>query len=104
MPDGSTFFLAEKKCVVRDGVCLLADGSALAGSAARMIDLVRVLVRDLGLALHEAVAMATATPARLVGLSDKGRLAVGADADLVELSTGFDVVRTFRAGEQIFCG
>ena len=36
LPDGSQFALFGKDCVVENGVCLLADRSALAGSAARM--------------------------------------------------------------------
>src|ERR1700675_257671 len=63
LPEGSRFSLFGNDCIVEDGVCLLADGSALAGSASRMIDLVRTLVRDVDLALHEAIAMATKNPA-----------------------------------------
>src|SRR2546421_8723552 len=40
-PNGTRFSLFGNDCIVEDGVCLLADGSALAGSASRMIDLVR---------------------------------------------------------------
>ena len=44
LPDKSKFALFGRDCVVKDGVCLLADHSALAGSASRMIDLVRTMV------------------------------------------------------------
>ena len=74
LPDGSKFSLFGKDCIVEDGVCLLADRSALAGSAARMIDLVRTMVREVNVPLHEAVAMATENPARAIGLETKGRL------------------------------
>src|SRR5512132_4575069 len=46
LPDGSRFSLFGNDCIVEGGVCLLADRSALAGSASRMIDLVRALVND----------------------------------------------------------
>ena len=82
-------------------VCLLVDHSALAGSAARMIDLVRMMVREANVPLNEAIAMATENPARAIGLETKGRLIVGADADLVVLSSQLDVVRTFRCGEVV---
>src|SRR5947207_14094758 len=75
LPNGSRFSLFGNDCIVDGGVCLLADRSALAGSAARMIDLVRTLVNDVEVSLHEAVAMATENPARAIGLSTKGRLA-----------------------------
>ena len=65
-----------------------------------MIDLVRVMVRDVNVPLNEVIAMATENPARAIGLETKGRLIVGADADLVVLSPQLEVVRTFRCGEQ----
>jgi N-acetylglucosamine-6-phosphate deacetylase len=102
LPDGSRFSLFGNECVVESGVCLLADHSALAGSASRMIDLVRTMVRDVGPPLHEAIMMATANPARAIGLETKGRLAVGADADFVVISPELEVLRTFAGGEEIF--
>jgi N-acetylglucosamine-6-phosphate deacetylase len=102
LPDGSEFSLFGNQCIVENGVCLLADCSALAGSAARMVDLVRNMVRRANVPLHEAVAMATQNPARAIGLETKGRLVVGADADFAVLSPELDVVRTFRSGEQIW--
>jgi N-acetylglucosamine-6-phosphate deacetylase len=104
LPNDSKFSLGGLDCIVRDGVCLVADGSALAGSASRMIDLIHTMVHDLDLLLHEAIRMATEAPARAVGLEQKGRLEVGADADFVVLSPKLEVLRTFAAGEEIFVG
>jgi N-acetylglucosamine-6-phosphate deacetylase len=103
LPDGSRFSLFGKNCVVEGGVSLLADRSALAGSASRMIDLVRTMVRDVDVPLHETITMATANPARAIGLETKGHLAVGADADFVVLSPELEVLRTFSRGEEIWC-
>src|ERR1051325_6311013 len=83
LPEGSRFSLFERECVVEGGVCLLADGRALAGSASRMIDLIRVLVNEVGIPLHEAVRMATANQASALGSTTKGKLEAGADADFV---------------------
>src|SRR6266571_4035982 len=102
LADGSQFSLFGNDCIVEDGVCLLADHSALAGSASRMIDLVRTLVDDVDVPLHEAITMATENPARAIDLRMKGRLAVGADADLIVLSPELEVLRTFAGGEEIF--
>lgn len=99
---GTEFTLSGRRCVVGDGVCLLSDRSALAGSASRMIDLVRVMVNQVGVPLNEAVAMATANPARALGLNAKGKLKPGADADLVILSRDLEVRRTLIAGERVF--
>jgi N-acetylglucosamine-6-phosphate deacetylase len=104
LPNDSKFSLGGLDCIVRDGVCLVADGSALAGSASRMIDLIHTMVHDVDLLLHEAIEMATEAPARAVGLEQKGRLEVGADADFVVLSPKLEVLRTFAAGEEIFVG
>jgi N-acetylglucosamine-6-phosphate deacetylase len=102
LAEGSQVSLYGRDCIVKEGVCVLADGSALAGSASRMIDLVRTLVRNVDLPLHEAIAMATENPARAIGLERKGRLAVGADADFAILSQRLEVLQTFVGGAQIF--
>src|SRR6185503_20035737 len=81
LPNGAKFSLYGNKCIVEKGVCLLADRSALAGSAARMIDLVRTMVTKVNVPLHEAVAMATDTPAHAIGLANKGQFKLGSDAD-----------------------
>ena len=101
LPNGSQFSLFGKDCIVEDGVCLLADRSTLAGSASRMIDLVRTMIMKVNVPLHEAVMMATENPARAIGLETKGRLEVGADSDLVVLSPELEVVQTLAGGEEI---
>jgi N-acetylglucosamine-6-phosphate deacetylase len=102
LPQGSKFTLYGNKCIVDSGVCFLEDRSALAGSAARMIDLVRTMVEQVHVPLNEAVAMATDTPAHAVGLTSKGQFKIGGDADLVVLSPSLEVLRTFVADEEVF--
>ena len=100
LSEGAKFSLSGLDCVVSDGVCLLADRSALAGSAARMIDLVRVMVNEVKIPLHEAVAMASANPARALGATTKGKLEAGADADFVVLSPRFGSAADVRRGRK----
>ena len=102
LPSGTHFKLAGRDCVVDGGACWLADRSALAGSAARMVDLVRTMVEIVGVPLFEAIGMASANPARALGLSRKGRIAVGADADFVVLAPDLKVLATYLHGEKIF--
>lgn len=99
LPNDSRFTLGGADCLVRDGACWMADGSALAGSAARMIDLVRQMTRLVGVPVHEAVRMATETPARAMGWKNKGVLAEGMDADLVALSQKLEVMDAYSGGE-----
>jgi N-acetylglucosamine-6-phosphate deacetylase len=101
LPNESRFDLGGAECLVRDGACWMADGSALAGSAARMIDLVKWMVEEVGTPMHEAVRMATETPARAMGWTGKGVLAEGADADLVVLSPKLKVLRVFCQGAAV---
>jgi N-acetylglucosamine-6-phosphate deacetylase len=67
-----------------------------------MIDLVRVMVNQVGVPLHEVVAMAATNPARALGLTTKGKLKAGADADFVAMSPTLEILRTVVAGERIF--
>ncbi|MBP1851691.1 alpha-D-ribose 1-methylphosphonate 5-triphosphate diphosphatase [Rhizobium halophytocola] len=56
------------------------------------------------ISLPQALAMVTATPARTVGLDDRGRIAVGLRADLVRVrrTAGVPVVRSvWREGERV---
>jgi alpha-D-ribose 1-methylphosphonate 5-triphosphate diphosphatase len=59
---------------------------------------------EVGIALPEAVRLASLTPARAVGLGDRGEIAAGRRADLVRVreSEGAPVVRAvWRAGERV---
>ena len=102
LKEGSKFSLYGNKCIVEKGVCLLADRSALAGSVSRMIDLIRTMVTKVGVPLHEAIVMATDTPAFAIGLTNKGQLKIGGQADLVVISPKLEVLRTYVRGEQVF--
>jgi N-acetylglucosamine-6-phosphate deacetylase len=98
LPEGTFFELGGRECVVQNGRCLLADKSALAGSTATMIDLVYAMVNEVGVPLHEAIAMAARNPAREIGLAGKGEIAVGKDADLLVLSPALEVERVYLSG------
>ena len=79
----------DPRYIIEDGVCKMADHSALAGSLATMDVLVRTMVKKASIPLEDAVRMASETPARLIGVSDrKGALSKGKDADIVILDEG----------------
>jgi N-acetylglucosamine-6-phosphate deacetylase len=85
---------------VRDGRCTLVAGGALAGSVIALDSAVRNLVLE-GETVPAAVAAASASPAALLGLEDRGRLVVGARADLVELDDELRVRRVTRGDDWI---
>ena len=61
---------------------------------------VRNAVEMLGVDLPQAVRMASANPARVLGLDDeKGQIEEGFDADLVLLDETLRVVQTWVRGE-----
>jgi N-acetylglucosamine-6-phosphate deacetylase len=61
----------------------------------------RTIVSRFASTIVEASTMCSTTPARELGLTGFGVIAVGAVADLVVLDRGFRVVRTFIGGEQV---
>lgn len=66
LPDGPAR-LGDQDVIVSAGTVRLADGT-LAGSAASLLDCLRLLVAQTGCTLDEAVATATTTPLTLLGL------------------------------------
>ena len=79
------------------GRVTLAGTSTLAGSVLALDAAVRNLVAS-GVSLPAAVAAASRNPLALLGISDRGRIAVGQRADLVELDAELEVRRVMRAG------
>jgi N-acetylglucosamine-6-phosphate deacetylase len=82
---------------VRDGRVTLAGTSTLAGAVLSLDVAVRNLVAS-GTALPAAVAAASANPLALLGVTDRGRIAAGQRADLVELDDDLHVRRVLRGG------
>jgi N-acetylglucosamine-6-phosphate deacetylase len=93
--------LSGRKVRLENGAVRLPDGT-LAGSALTMDQAVRNAMRFLDIPLKDAVRMASETPAEILGLSEKGRVAPRADADLVILSTEGMVEETIVAGKSVY--
>jgi N-acetylglucosamine-6-phosphate deacetylase len=85
--------LGDQEVVVEGGAVRLADGT-LAGSAVSIIDCLRELVRVTGCSVEDAIATATTTPARLLGVERSG--------DQVILTSSLEVVATVVAGEVVY--
>ncbi len=96
LPDGR-YVLGSTPVTVTDGVARVTSSGALAGSTRTLAHGIRTLYAA-GVPLVDAVTAATATPARALGLWRRGRLVVGAAADLVALDDDLAVTRVMVAG------
>lgn len=100
MPPGR-YKLSDRDVIVEGASARLADGT-LAGSILTMDQAVRNAIEFTHCSLGEAITMATATPARLLGLEGKGRIAPGCDADIVILDEALHVTHTVVAGQVVY--
>ncbi len=88
--------------VIEDGVAKLTDRSAFAGSIATADVLVMTCVKKVGISLVSAVKMMTEVPARIMGLTTKGKLCEGFDADIVIFDKDINVFTTIVDGNIVF--
>ena len=86
--------------IIEDGVCKLLDRSAFAGSIATADILLRVLTAEANIPITEAIKLLTANPARVMGLTDKGDISSGKDADIVIFDDDVRVKAVFVGGKQ----
>ena len=94
-------FMQDTEFIIEDGVCKLMDRSAFAGSIATADRLVRVAVQEAGIPLLDAIRMITLTPAVIMKLAQKGRIAHGMDADLVIFDENMQIEAVFAKGRLI---
>jgi N-acetylglucosamine-6-phosphate deacetylase len=87
----ATVFIDETGVRNRDGI--------LAGSNLKLDQAVRNLIEFTGCTPAEAISTVTRNPATALGIVDRGRIAVGARADIVVLDTSLRVVQTFVGGD-----
>ena len=99
LPDGDYAF-GGGQVLVRDGLPVQPDGT-IAGSSLKMNEAIRNFQRATGLPLPEVVSLATRNSARLLGLSRKGELAAGMDADITCFDKDLNVSMTFVGGRRV---
>jgi N-acetylglucosamine-6-phosphate deacetylase len=98
MPDGE-YNLGSHRVTKCLGGVRLADGT-LAGSTLTMDQALRNLV-GLGLSVDDASRRTSTYAADFLGLADRGRLLVGARADLVALDAGLQLTQVIVEGDAI---
>ncbi|MBG6241156.1 MAG: N-acetylglucosamine-6-phosphate deacetylase [Candidatus Symbiopectobacterium sp. Dall1.0] len=100
--DIDRFTFAGKTIYYRDGLCV-DDNGTLSGSALTMIDAVKNSVKHVGIALDEALRMATLYPARAMHLDDRlGSIESGKIANLTVFDDRYHVLHTFVNGNSVY--
>jgi N-acetylglucosamine-6-phosphate deacetylase len=95
---GDSFSLGSVELSVDEDGAVRGPEGILAGSVLTMLEAVRNL-HALGAPLELALEAGSAVPARVLGLSDVGRLAVGLPADIVVLDDNLEIESVFVGGD-----
>ena len=101
LPDGN-YKLGVNDVVVEDGDAKLATTGVRAGSTLTQATALRNFMKFTGAPVELAAKPLSENPARLFGWADRGRIAVGARADLVLMDDAYDVVRAIVGGRTVF--
>ena len=98
--DGDIAF--DPRVILEDGVCKLADHSALAGSIATMDRLIRTCVQKAKIPMEDACRMASETTATIMGVFDrKGSLEDGKDADIIMFDKDLNLTYVMQMGREV---
>jgi N-acetylglucosamine-6-phosphate deacetylase len=89
-----------QECYIEDGVAKMPGGEAFAGSVATTDRLVRNAIKA-GATLEDAVRMMTSTPAKMIGMTDRGEIARGKRADLIFVDHQMNIGRVMMAGKTV---
>ncbi|MBR4061212.1 MAG: amidohydrolase family protein [Lachnospiraceae bacterium] len=77
--------------IIEDGVAKLMNRQAFAGSVATTDRLYRTMAQAIGMDMVALSKMSSLTPARAMGLEDRGEIAVGKRADLLLLNEQLEI-------------
>lgn len=97
MPEGVSE-LGGQKVMVKDKQARLENGN-LAGSVLRFDDAFRNVINFTGCGIEDAVQMSSVNQALEFGLTNKGTLAPGKDADLNVFDRALNLEETYRLGQ-----
>ena len=106
MDDGEHVLLGSlahgQECIIDDGVAVLPDRSAFAGSVCTADRCVRTMYHQAEVRLEDAVRMMTYNPAKILGIQDrKGSLSAGMDADVVIFDDDIRVQSVLVKGKKV---
>lgn len=92
----------DPRVIIEDGVCKLADRSALAGSIATMDRLIKTMTLKAGIPLYDVIRMISETPSKIMNVYNrKGSLQRGKDADILIIDKNYEVRGVIAMGKTI---
>jgi len=103
LPEGMHFRMGGMEYEVHDGVGMLFDRTAFAGSTTLISQMIPILTDVAGIPLVKAMRMLTLTPARVIGYDGrKGSLEPGKEADLAIFNDDWTAWRTMIGGRWVY--
>lgn len=105
MPPGRYEDFGRELVMTGEGAIMFPEENVLAGASFLVTRGIENVIKFTGCSLAEAINMASKNPARVLGLQDRGEIAVGKRADLVLFSFDegkFEVAKTIVGGEEVF--
>jgi len=100
MSDGQ-YTLGDQIVEVNNGIARTLKGG-LAGSTLTLDKALRNVIQFTGLRIHEVLPMVTSVPAKAIGLTHKGNIKPGADADIILLNNNLEVTLTMVGGTVLY--
>lgn len=92
----------DPRVIIEDGVCKLADRSALAGSIATMDRLIKTMTLKAGIPLYDVIRMISEIPSKIMNVYNrKGSLQRGKDADILIIDKNYEVRGVIAMGKTI---
>ena len=102
--NGESIILGKKDggvyAIIEDEVAKLPDRTSFAGSVATADRLFKTMI-DAGFDIVSVSKMSSSTPAKVMGLTDRGEIAVGKRADMVVLDENYQIEKVVFKGEYI---
>ena len=91
-----------QEVIIKDGVAMMPDFKAFAGSVCTTDRCVRTMHQQAGLPIEKAVGMMTLNPAGFMGIDDKkGSIERGKDADFVLFDENINVTDVYVGGRKL---
>jgi N-acetylglucosamine-6-phosphate deacetylase len=101
LKDGE-YFLGSVPITIKQGVARTQQGG-LAGSTLKLLHAVRDVSQWFDIDLHQALKMASLTPATMLGIDNKcGSIKVGKESSFSLINSQFEVQATWVKGKQVY--